>query len=373
MAFDRRLITHFNWALLITILVMSAAGLLNLYSATSSFEQGEAAGFFKAQLLWSLVGIVAVLLIVSIHYKVLQSQSYVLYILTLGLLLSVLFFGKVVNGSLSWIQVGPISLQPTEMAKLGMIFALSRHFSNWNPRYKASLQDLLPSLGLFLLPTVLVLMQGDLGSSLFFGMIYVTMILVQGVRWKLVVSMVILFLTMAILAYFFFLSPYQKNRVKTFMNPELDRRGAGYHLIQSKIAVGSGGWLGKGYLKGQTHKLKFIPERHTDFIFPVLAEEWGFMGSTFVLISFFSFFILTLSVAQKAIDRYSFFLVIGLSSVFFWHMVVNLGGVLGLMPLTGVPLPFYSYGGSSLLTNWIAVGIILNISMRRFLFKRGSL
>lgn len=370
MAFDKRLVTHFNWPLLGVVLVLACAGLVNLHSATSSFDASDA-GFFKAQLLWSFVGLVTAFFIVTVHYKFLLSQSYILYGLTLALLVSVLLFGKVVNGSLSWLQVGPVSLQPTEMAKLGMILALARHLSQWHPRYKAGLRDLMPSLGLFLMPTILVLMQGDLGSSLFFGMIYVTMILVQGVRWKLVASMVLLFVAVVVLAFFFFLSPHQKSRVKTFMDPESDRRGAGYHLIQSKIAVGSGGWIGKGYMKGQTHKLKFIPERHTDFIFPVLAEEWGFLGATFVLLSFLAFLFFSLNVAERTTDRYSFFLVIGLVSVFFWHMVVNLGGVLGLMPLTGVPLPFFSYGGSALLTNWIAVGILLNISMRRFMFKRG--
>ncbi|MBI4412071.1 MAG: rod shape-determining protein RodA [Deltaproteobacteria bacterium] len=367
--FDRRLITHFNWPILIVALVLAMMGLANLYSATSTFDPGEQTSYFRAQLVWLTIGISSLLVVFSIHYRHFRALSYVFYGITAVLLLLVLVVGRKVAGHQSWLQIGPVSLQPTEIAKLGLIFGLSRYLSVFRPSPKgATFRELIPPFLFFLLPTGLVILQGDLGSSLFFGLIFGTLILIYGVRWQVLVSMLVLFVVVATLAYFFFLSPYQKNRILTFLNPEMDRRGSGYHLIQSKIAVGSGGWMGKGYLKGKTHKLKFIPERHTDFIFTVLAEEWGFLGSGMILGLFGLLLFLGISVAVRANDRFSFFLSVGVCALFFWHLVVNLGGVLGLMPLTGVPLPFFSYGGSALMTNWIGIGLLLNVSMRRFMF-----
>lgn len=366
--FDRRLITHFNWPLLLVAVILSIMGLVNLLSATSTFDAQSQTTYFQAQILWTVIGIATIFLVISLHYRHFRSMSYFFYGLSLFLLVLVLMVGKKISGHQSWLQLGPIHLQPTELAKLGLIFGLAKHLSSLKTLRGAHFKDLLPSLLLFGLPTALVVSQGDLGSSLFFGLIYGTLILIYGVQWRVIVSFVMIGLMAATLMYFFVLSPYQKNRIHTFLNPEVDRRGAGYHLIQSKIAVGSGGVTGKGYLKGRTHKLRFIPERHTDFIFPVLAEEWGFLGSLAVLFSFSLFLFLGLQVASRTNDRFSFFLCVGICALFFWHLVVNLGGVLGLMPLTGVPLPFFSYGGSSLLTNWIGIGILLNVSMRRFMF-----
>lgn len=366
--FDRRYIMQFNWALLLASLILAALGLVNLYSATSSFEVGPQASYFRAQIVWTLWGLVCVLVVISMHYRYIEAMSYTLYALTIILLVAVLFIGKEVSGHQSWLYLGPVRIQPTEIAKLGLILALAKHLSQWTPRVKAGLQSLVPSFIFFLLPTILVVIQGDLGSSLFFGLIYGSLVLIHGVRWQVIVPVICLLLTIACSAYFFVLSPYQKNRIQTFLNPEADQKGAGYHLIQSKIAVGSGWLTGKGYLKGQSHKLKFVPERHTDFVFPVLAEEWGFLGSFMVLLSFMIFLLLSLQVAYKASSRYNYYLAVGVTALFFWHVVINLGGVLGLMPLTGVPLPFFSYGGSALMTGWIGIGLLLNIHMRRFIF-----
>ncbi len=370
--FDRRLITYFNWPLLGTVAVLAIIGLVNLYSATSSFDDARVGNFFRQQFFWTIMGVTSLFFVTSFHYRFYQTLSYVFYGLMLVLLVAVLVFGRKINGNQSWIQIGPVTLQPSEMAKLALILALSRHLSNWPAKVKAGIVDLVPSFLLFLFPAALVLLQGDLGTGMFFVMIYVTMILVQGVRVRLLLVVALLGLALGLVSYFFVMSPHQKSRIVTFLNPEMDRKGSGYHLIQSKIAVGSGGWIGKGYLKGQSHKLKFIPERHTDFIFTVLAEEWGFVGACVTLAIYLLFFILGLQVAEKALDRFSYFMVMGICALFFWHLVVNLGGILGLMPLTGVPLPFFSYGGSALLTSWISVGLIINVSMRRFMFARSS-
>lgn len=367
--FDRRLITTFNWPFMLVALALSIMGIFNLYSATSTFDGVIHTNYFKHQIIWTLIGLGLLLVVIMIHYRHFASMAYIIYGGGILLLVMVLVVGRKVSGHQSWLQLGPISLQPTEIAKIAFIFGLSKFLASENSHVKASFTDLIPSFVFFLIPAILVVLQGDLGSSLFFGLIYGSLILVRGVRWKVLAVLLALFVVVSVVSYQYILSPYQKNRIVTFLHPELERRGAGYHLIQSKIAVGSGGWTGKGYLKGQTHKLKFIPERHTDFIFPVIAEEWGFVGSLVVLFSFLTFLVLGLQVAGRCTDRFTFYLCTGIVALFFWHMVINLGGVLGLMPLTGVPLPFFSYGGSALLTIWIGIALILNISMRRFVFS----
>lgn len=367
--FDRRLLTHFNWVFLISTLFLATVGLINLYSATSSFEGGGESNNFKAQLIFSIVGLVIFLLVISIHYRHYKNLGYVFYWGSIFLLCLVLVVGRKIYGHQSWISVGPFHIQPCEFAKIGLAFGLARHFSELRTPNGAGLVDLLPSFFLFLLPMGLVLAQGDLGSSLFFCLIYGSLVFIHGVQFRIVATVCLLGAAVCVLAYFFLLSPYQKDRINTFMHPELDRKGAGYHLVQAKIAIGSGGLSGKGYLKGDTHKLKFVPERHTDFIFTVLSEEWGFLGAATVVLGYLVFLLTGVMIAYRTGDQFSFYLCLGLCAIFFWHMVINLGGVLGLMPLTGVPLPFLSYGGSSLIINWMAVGLLMNVSMRRFMFS----
>lgn len=366
--FDRRLITHFNWPLLLVTLLLTGAGLVNLHSATSNFDTGAHSIYVKAQAIWILIGFVVMLGVTLFHYRFYYQLSYLVYFFSILLLILVLIIGKTVSEHQSWIVVGPFRFQPTEVAKLGFIMAMARYMTNWDARFKVGIREILPSLFIYLIPTALIIVQGDLGSSLFIGLIYVTFLLVQGVKTRLIVGLTVIGVATVLLAYFFVLSPYQKNRVQNFLNPEMDPKGSGYQLIQAKIAVGSGGLTGKGYLKGQTHKLQFVPERHTDFIFPVLAEEWGFLGCFTVLLLFLLFLFLIVQVAYKTTERYLFFVCIGVATLFFWHLVINLGGVLGLMPLTGVPLPFFSYGGSALLTQWIGSGLVFGISLRRFVF-----
>lgn len=367
--FDRRLISNFSWPFFSILMAMSAVGLLNLYSASSGFESSGEANYFKHQFIWSGICLGILIVSLTIHYRRFYMMSYVIYGLTVFLLVLVLIVGKKVAGHQSWLVFGPITLQPTETGKIGLIFGLSKYLSNWNGGKKASIKELWPSMIILIIPMALVLMQGDLGSSLFYVLIYGTIIILQGIQTKIIAVISIVSIAICILAYLFFLSPYQKNRILNFLNPENDRRGSGYHLFQSKIAVGSGGLVGKGFMKGDNHKLKFIPERHTDFIFAVLAEEWGFFGGFFLLFLYTLFIYFCLDTAAKTTDRFSFFICIGSTCLFFWHMVINLGGMLGLMPLTGVPLPFMSYGGSALLNNWIMAGVVININMRRFMFS----
>lgn len=366
--FDRRLITHFNWPLLLVTLLLTGAGLVNLYSATSSFDTGIHSTYIKAQAIWIAIGFMVMLLVSSFHYRFYFQLSYLAYFFSILLLILVLIIGKTISQHQSWIVLGPLRFQPTELAKLGFIMAMARYMTNWDAHFKIGMKEMFPSLFIFFIPTALIIIQGDLGSSLFIGLIYITLLLIHGVKTRLIIGLTVLGVVTILLAYLFILSPYQKDRVQNFLNPERDPKGSGYQLIQAKIAIGSGGLTGKGYLKGQTHKLQFVPERHTDFIFPVLAEEWGFLGSFAVLVTFLIFLFLIVQVAIQTTERYLFFLCLGVATLFFWHLVINLGGVLGLMPLTGVPLPFFSYGGSALLTQWIGLGLVFGISYRRFVF-----
>lgn len=357
---EKARLKNFYTPLLLLALALAGIGLVNLYSATVTFGDAKASSYFINQFLYHFCGIAAMVVLSRLPAKMLRFAAPVAYFTAVVLLLLVLVRGRAVHGSLSWLEIGGFRLQPSEFAKVGLILMLSRHLAAFaDRRHALGLSGLVRPALITGLPMVLVLLQKDLGSSLFFALIFTTLVLLQGVRWHLVVAGIVIVGLGGIVAYKFLMMPYQQKRIVSFMNPELDARGSGYHLVQSKIAVGSGGLWGRGYLRGASNKLNFLPERHTDFIFPVLAEEWGFVGSVVTLLLYMLFLLYGANVASRARDRFGFFLGVGMTSLFFWHIVINLGGVLGLIPLTGVPLPFLSYGGSALLADWGAVGILL--------------
>jgi len=356
-----KLFHNFYYPLFVLALLLAVIGLFNLYSATLTFERETASTFFKAQLFYTILGIVTMFVMSTISVKYLYALSPYIYAFSLALLVLVLIVGAERHGSLSWLDLGFVRLQPSEFGKLGLIFILSKYLAKIQNDDALSLKTLIKPTLFFLIPTILVVLQNDLGSSLFYGFIFASMIMTQGVRIKLIIFALVIVGVVGIASYKYVLKPYQKNRIISFMNPELDPRGSGYHIVQSKIAVGSGGLLGKGYLKGESHRLKFLPERHTDFIFPVLLEEWGFLGGVMTLFLYFLFLMSGMNVASRSENRFGFFLSVGLVAFYFWHLVINLGGVLGLIPLTGVPLPFFSYGGSSLIANWMGIGFLLSV------------
>lgn len=365
---DRRVVTHFNWPLMLLILLLAAIGLANLNSATATFDLKSQTTLFRAQILWSAIGFGALLFIIAIHYRHYRDMAYAIYGFGCLLLLLVFVLGTERYGHQSWIAIGGFSFQPTELAKIAMIVGLSRLLSDTHHYSSMGFKELLPGLGLVFLPTLLVAAQGDLGSSFFFVLIGASVLMVRGIKRQVIIVAVLVAVAASVAGYFFVLAPYQKERIANFINPELDRSGSGYQTIQGKIATGSGRLWGTGYMKGQTNKLKFVPERHTDFIFTVFAEEWGFAGSFFLMSLYLSLLLMGIYIGMKSNDLFSFYLCFGTTALLFWHMVLNLGGALGLLPLTGVPLPFLSYGGSSLLTNWMSVALLLNVSMRRYMF-----
>jgi len=366
MQIDRRLFIHFDWALLGIVLAIASIGILNLYSAAAKAETAGASLYLK-QIFWLLIGLVAMVTIAFAEYRFYSDFAYIVYTIALVLLLVVLAYGMITSGAQRWVRIGPLSFQPSEFVKISFILALARFFHRPPNREGYSLKQLhLPFL-LLLLPMVLILKQPDLGTAIVLLLVFFSILIFVKIRWS---SLLTIGLTgaVAVPLLWNFLKGYQKRRIITFFNPDLDPLGAGYHLIQSKIAVGSGGILGKGFMKGTQSKLGFLPEQQTDFIFSALGEEWGLIGSLFVIGLYVALILWGLRIAVQAKDRFSAILAFGVVAMLFWHVFINIGMVLGMMPVVGIPLPLLSYGGSFIVSTLIGVGLLLNVSMRRYLF-----
>jgi len=369
MQFDRRLLHNFSWGLLLFSLLLSGIGLANLAS-TAVGAAGTATPVHLKQAYWLALGLAAFIFVALFDHRTLERWAYVIYGACLALLIVTLVLGQAVKGSQRWLDLGLFRLQPSEVMKIGLIIAVARYFKE-EGEGPLSLRDLLVPLLLILPPVVLILKQPDLGTAAVLMAIAVTMLLFIGVRLPLLIAAGGLFLGGLPLAWFYLLKDYQKHRIITLFNPEADPLGKGYHIIQSKIAIGSGGVWGKGFLQGTQGQLKFLPEQRTDFAFAVFAEQWGFVGTAVLLALYFLLLIWCIGVARESRDRFGTLLVIGLTAFIAWHAVVNLAMVAGLLPVVGIPLPFLSYGGSSMITVMIALGLIQGVSMRRFMRKGG--
>lgn len=361
---DRRTFLHFDWTIFLSAMALALFGIVNLYSAAA----GLGSQLYMKQFYWFLMGIGAIGIIAIFNYSQLERFAYLLYGATITFLVAVHLFGKSAGGAQRWLDLGFVSFQPSEFAKIALVVMLAKYFNEIHvPRHGMSVRDLILPGFILAVPFLLVAKQPDLGTALILLLIFVSMTLFVKVRWKTLLGIAIVFLPFIPFSWHF-LKDYQKARLLSFINPSFDPLRTGYHLKQSKIAVGSGGFIGKGFMNGTQGQLKFLPEHHTDFVFSVIAEEWGFVGSIIVIILFLVIILWGLHIAQNSKDRFASFLAFGISSLFFWHAVINLGMVMGLLPVVGVPLPFMSYGGSFLLTVMIGVGILINVSMRRFMF-----
>jgi rod shape determining protein RodA len=320
---------------------------------------------------WMLIGAVAVAVLLLVDYRWLQTLAWPGYIAALGLLAGVAFHGKKVLGARRWLQVGGLQVQPSEFVKLAVIIVLARWFTQDETGVRKGqygILDLWRPFLLILVPVALVMKQPDLGTALVTFAIAMTMVMFAKVKWRDLIIMLASGAGASVLAWNKVLKDYQKQRILTFLNPEAYAKGAGYHSIQSVIAVGSGQWSGKGWGEGTQNQLAFLPEQHTDFIFSVWAEEHGFMGGL-LLIALYVFLVLAaLDVAANARDKFGSFLALGIAALFFWHAFINMGMVTGVMPVVGVPLPLFSYGGSSVVADMLGIGILLNVSLRRFMF-----
>lgn len=366
--FDRRLVQYFDWGLLGLTLLLGALGVIALYSAVTSGISTPQKILCIKQLVWYCAGLTAMVISFLFNYKTLDRWAHSIYIICILLLISVIFFGKYVSGSRRWLAMGHISIQPSEIVKLAVIIILARYYSKVVNIRGVTLGELFIPMILTAIPFIFIVKQPDLGTAMLIVLIAGSMTIFIKIERR---SFVYILAAGAISAplVWLFLKEYQKKRILTFLDPDRDPLGAGYHIIQSKIAIGSGMISGKGFLKGTQNALSFLPERHTDFIFSVLAEEWGFIGSGVILFIFLLIILWGLNIALKCRDPFGTILSFGITSMIFWQVFINIGMVMGLMPVVGVPLPFISYGGSSIITMMISIGVLLNISMRQFMFE----
>jgi rod shape determining protein RodA len=348
------------------VLLIASIGILNLYSTTAHGEVSGTPAYLK-QIFWLLIGLVLMITIAFIEYRFYSDFAYILYTISLVLLVAVLGYGIITSGAQRWVKIGPVSFQPSEFVKISLILAVAKFFQRPPTREGYSLRNLTFPFLLLLLPMVLILKQPDLGTAIILFLVFFSVLFFVKIRWP---SLLALFLVGASILplVWRFLKEYQKRRIITFFNPDLDPLGAGYHLIQSKIAVGSGGITGKGFMQGTQCRLGFLPEQQTDFIFSVLGEEWGLIGSLIVASLYLALILWGLRIAVQSKDRFGAILSFGVVAMLFWHAFINIGMVLGLMPVVGIPLPLLSYGGSFLVSTLIGIGLLLNVSMRRYLF-----
>ena len=364
---DRRLVMNFDWMLLGLVVAICLIGVLNIYSASYAYQL-DGAPYYLKQLNWLFFGILLSLFVASFDYHIFEDFAYWLYWIFIILLVAVLIFGRKSMGATRWINLGLFSMQPSELFKIVMVLTFARFFNNYHAVDGLTIKDLIIPLGLLGIPMLLIMKQPDLGTAVLVGMIAFTMSFFVGFRWKTIVTFALVTLPMAWVVWAVYMKPYQKNRVLDFLNPERSRLGSGYHIIQSKIAVGSGGFWGKGFVKGTQSQLRFLPEQHTDFAFSVFCEEWGFIGAFVLLSLLLGLVVWGLNIARTCNDRFGGLLAVGITAMIFWHSVINIGMVMGLFPVVGVPLPFFSYGVTSMITSMIGVGILQSISMRRFMF-----
>jgi rod shape determining protein RodA len=363
---DRRLFIHFDWTLLGLVLIVASIGILNLYSITADWTVSGTPVYAK-QAFWLLIGLVLMITIAFVEYRFYSDFAYIVYAVALFSLVVVLAYGIITSGAQRWIRIGFINFQPSEFVKISFILALAKFFHRPSGREGYSLKHLTFPFLLLMLPMILILKQPDLGTAIILVLVFFSILLFVKIRWPSLLAIVVVGASILPLVWRF-LKDYQKKRIMTFFNPDLDPLGAGYHLIQSKIAVGSGGIAGKGFMQGTQCKLGFLPEQQTDFIFSVLGEEWGLIGSLLVVLLYFSLIMWGLRIAVNARDRFGAIISFGVVAILFWHIVINIAMVLGLMPVVGIPLPLLSYGGSFLVSTLIGIGILLNVSMRRYLF-----
>jgi rod shape determining protein RodA len=319
------------------------------------------------QVTWFGLGLIAMFIAISFDYHYIDRVAYPFYGIMVVLLILVMIIGHSGGGSQRWINLGFFRLQPSEPAKIAIVLVMAKYFQSDEPARGYFLRDLGAPFLLVAPLVILTLIQPDLGTAIILGIVFISMILMGGLRIRSFAYLV--GAGLALLPIFWqFLRPYQRGRILTFLDPNRDPLGAGYHVIQSQIAIGSGRWFGKGFLNGTQNRLDFLPAQHTDFIFAVFSEEWGFAGCAVLLLLYFIMIAYCLGLVQRAKDRFGALLVFGMVAIIFWHVIINVAMVAGVLPVVGVPLPMVSYGGSALASMMFAIGVIINVSMRRYIF-----
>jgi rod shape determining protein RodA len=368
MKLDRRVITNFDWISLLLVTMLSVIGIFTIYSATRSPVTGEMPTFYLRQASWLTFSLLILMIFVAFDYIWLARIAYPLYGLGMVLLVLVFLIGRTGMGAQRWLNLGVFSFQPSEVFKLIFIITLSRYLTNIPGT--VGLKDFFKAFfALAAVPVLLIMKQPDLGTAVILGLIFLLVILIRGLERKVIILLVVVgLISIPFLGDVLWsgLKDYQKSRLVVFLEPDVDPSGIGYHITQSKVAVGSGQFLGKGYMQGTQGPFRFLPEKHTDFIFAVYAEERGFLGSALLLLLYLAFILRGIDTARKAKDEFGMLLATGISCMFAIYFCVNVGMTLGIMPVVGVPLPFMSYGGTALLTNFIAAAMLVNVRTRRF-------
>lgn len=358
---DRTQIRNIDWVLLGLLLINSLIGVAVIYSA-SHYLPGD---YHLRQLFWIAVSLVAFFIVLSIDYNTLVSFSFPFYAVCLVVLLGILLFGVLISGAKSWIRLPFMQIQPSEVTRIAVILVLAQIFAH-HKRTSLTMGKIFMSSAVIFVPFFLIGLQPDLGTALSYIPILLGALILAGVTKRMVIVFLLLAVVLGFTGWSYVLKDYQKDRLTTLISPGKDPLGSGYQITQSKIAIGSGGFQGKGYLKGTQSQLRFLPARHTDFIFSVIGEELGFLGTVFILFFYFLFVFRLFRSAFQARDRAGVYIIFMVAMWISCQFFINVMMTVGLFPIAGIPLPLLSYGGSSLLTNYIAVSLVVNVKMRRF-------
>ena len=362
-----------QWIWFFTVLIVGM-GLVTLYSA-SHLNVRVSNKVFYDQLSCAILGFITMFLLSRIDYRKFFDGAYVIYGMCVVILIMVLATGRHALGAQRWLEIGGLSFQPSEFAKLAIILALGKYFSEHTPSLsfhfwgtvRVLFHDLFLPLGITVVPMLLIFKQPDLGSAILIFGIFIIMLFASGIRYRYFFGFLLACLAVMPFAWHI-LKPYQKDRLLVFLNPNIDPLGAGYTIIQSKIAIGSGQLFGKGWLAGTQNQLDFLPERHTDFIFAVIGEEWGLVGTLFLLACYFGLIYCGLNIAEQVKDKFGTQVTIGVVGILTLQVVINMGMTLGLCPVVGITLPLVSYGRSSFIIFVVMIGFLLNLSKKRTVF-----
>jgi len=358
---DRKLLRDIDWTLLGLLLLNSLIGVIFVYSA-SHHQPGN---YCLRQIVFVLVGFVALAVLMAVDYKTLLTYSLTFYIILSAVLFGMLLFSRLVAGTKSWIKMPYFQVQPSELMKIVLILLLAQYFSEYK-KSELTLSAVLTGSALVGLPFILTALQPDMGTAILFFPVLFAALTLGGLKKKAMIWITAAALVVGLAGWNFYLKDYQKKRLTTVVFPAKDLQGAGYHVNQSKIAIGSGGLFGNGFMKGSQSQLNFLPARHTDFVFSVIGEEIGFAGILAVLGVYFLFLSRLFRSVGQSRDRAGIYLVFMVAVLMTVQAFINLTMVIGLFPVVGIPLPLLSYGGSSLLTNFLAVGLVLNVKARRY-------
>jgi rod shape determining protein RodA len=368
MPLDRRILYHFDWQVAVLTLVLATIGLLAVISASHGVPHRHLLSpLATRQLIWIAIGAVAMVSAALFDYRTLSNYAYVIYLLSLAVLGLVLLVGHSTGGARRWLNLGVIALEPSELIKLALIIVLAQLLKERPLAGGLRLRHLIAPSVFLAIPMLMIVKEPDLGSALLLVLVFATLVFAAGLNIRTLAG-ILLAVALAAPVAWHYLKPYQRQRIVSFIDPQADPLGAGYHIIQSEIAVGSGGPWGKGFLQGTQGRLNFLPEQTTDFIFSVFAEEFGFAGSLALLTVYALLISHGLWIARQTRDRFGSLLALGVVATVFWQVTINIGMASGILPVVGITLPLVSYGGSSLIVMMAELGLLISINVRRFLF-----